>query len=142
MQKTKKFNISYYIADTQFNIYEEIVYLFLRVCYTFFCLCQDYEFGKNANSILIWTKLSTILNCVSAIGSLRFSCADSDCLHTFLFMEFLSYKSIQRFSLLKSNIESVYNIYVTVSTNVEFSFCLENLDEVRKILELIGKNNI
>ncbi len=56
-------------------------------------------------------------------------------------IEFLPYKSIQRFSLLKSNIERAYNIYVTVSTKAEVSFCLEDLGEARKILELMGKNS-
>ena len=57
-------------------------------------------------------------------------------------MEFLPYKSIQRFSMLKSNIEKAYNIYVNVSENLEFSFCLEDLNEARKIMELIGGKSI
>lgn len=56
-------------------------------------------------------------------------------------IEFLPYRSIQRFSLLKSNIERAYNIYVTVSAKAEFSFCLEDLGAATRILELMGKNS-
>lgn len=55
-------------------------------------------------------------------------------------IEFLPYKSIQRFSFLKSTCGKDYCVYVNLSDEAFFSFALDDLDIAMRILELMGEN--
>ena len=54
-------------------------------------------------------------------------------------MEFLPYRSIKKFSFLKSNFEKDYCIYISVAEESDFSFALDDLGVVTRILEIIGR---
>lgn len=56
-------------------------------------------------------------------------------------IEFLPYKSIQRFSFLKSTCGKDYCVYVNLSDEAFFSFALDDLGTATRILEIIGKKS-
>ena len=57
-------------------------------------------------------------------------------------IEFLPYKSIERYIFLEATSVRKYKLDIIVSEETKFSFFLTDLSDTMKILELIGKNNM
>ena len=57
-------------------------------------------------------------------------------------IQFLPYKSIQRFSFIGASIPDRYKIDVTVSGELRFSFYITDTAEAMSLSQLIGKNII
>ncbi len=57
-------------------------------------------------------------------------------------IEFLHYNSIQRFTFLESCVGRNYQLNIVVSDSTEFSIFFTELNEVMKVLDLIGMKNL